>query len=227
MSEFIEQAAPAAPEETASVGQIGDEDRMMPEGWTEDEDLFADEAEDGAGAEDALPPREEAPEAAPTTGQTPAADAKLRFTARLDHEDRQVELDPGELPGLWQKAQVTERAQRRLRELSELKQAEGGRDLGAETEELLRVFPEMRGRSIPNEVVLDSLRGRRPLTAAFAAWTERQHRQELEALRREYSRRAAGQSAAQRAPVRGVSGGGGADTRPADPFLSGFNSDKW
>ena len=224
MSDFIEQAAPAAPEETASVGQIGDEDRMMPEGWTEDEDLFADEAEDGAGAEDALPPREEAPAAAPTTGQTPAADAKLRFTARLDHEDRQVELDPGELPELWQKAQVTERAQRRLRELSELKQAEGGRDLGAETEELLRVFPEMRGRSIPNEVVLDSLRGRRPLTAAFAAWTEKQHRQELEALRREYSRRSAGQSAAQRAAVRGVSGGGGADTRPADPFLAGFNS---
>ena len=227
MSDFIEQAAPAAPEETASVGQIGDEDRMMPEGWTEDEDLFADEAEDGAGAEDALPPREEAPAAAPTTGRMPATDAKLRFTARLDHEDRQVELDPGELPELWQKAQVTERAQRRLRELSELKQAEGGRDLGAETEELLRVFPEMRGRSIPNEVVLDSLRGRRPLTAAFAAWTEKQHRQELEALRREYGRRSAGQSAAQRAPVRGVSGGGGADTRPTDPFLSGFNSDKW
>ena len=200
---------------------------MMPEGWTEDEDLFADEAEDGAGAEDALPPREEAPAAAPTTGRMPATDAKLRFTARLDHEDRQVELDPGELPELWQKAQVTERAQRRLRELSELKQAEGGRDLGAETEELLRVFPEMRGRSIPNEVVLDSLRGRRPLTAAFAAWTEKQHRQELEALRREYGRRSAGQSAAQRAPVRGVSGGGGADTRPTDPFLSGFNSDKW
>ncbi|MBR5342894.1 MAG: hypothetical protein IK149_03245 [Oscillospiraceae bacterium] len=214
MSDNIEQAASAAPEE----------DILLPEGWTEDEDLFSEDTADDEEGEESLLPRAEAPETAPTTGESPAADAKLRFTARVDHEDRQVELDASELPALWQKAQATERAQRRLRELSELKQAEGGRDLGAETEELLRVFPEMRGRSIPNEVVLDALRGKRPLTAAFAAWTEKQHRKELLSLQRENSRREAGQSAARRAPVRGVSGGGGADTRPADPFLSGFNS---
>lgn len=215
MSEHIEQAASAAP----------DEDVLLPEGWTEDEDLFAeDTADEEEGQDNSLLPRAEAPETAPTTGGSPAADAKLRFTARVDHEDRQVELDASELPAIWQKAQATERAQRRLRELSELKQAEGGRDLGAETEELLRVFPEMRGRSIPNEAVLDALRGKRPLTAAFAAWTEKQHRKELLALQRENSRREAGQNAARRAPVRGVSGGGGADTRPADPFLAGFNS---
>lgn len=212
MSEIIEQAA-AAPEE----------DVLLPEGYTEDEDIFAGAADAESAA---LPPRPEAPEEVPTTGSEPAAGQKLRFTARVDHEDREVELDESELPALYQKAQATDRAQRRLRELSDLRQAEAGRDLGAEAEELLRVFPEMQGRSIPTEVVLESLRGARSLTAAFAAYTERQHRQEIAALRRENERREAGQRAARRAPVRGVSGGG-VESKPADPFLSGFNSDRW
>ena len=201
------------------------EDLLLPEGWTEDEDLFADAAADGGEDGDALPPREEPAETAPTTGESTAASPKLRFTARVDHEDREVELDESELPALWQKAQATERAQRRLRELSELKEADAARDLGAEAEELLRVFPEMRGRSIPTEVVLESLNGKRSLTAAFAAWNERQHRAELDRLRRENGRREAGKRAAERAPVRGVSGGGGPDTRPADPFLAGFDAE--
>ena len=215
MSAHIEEAA-AAPEE----------DLLLPEGWTEDEDLFAGEAAEG-GEDESLPPREESAEAAPTTGESTPASPKLRFTARVDHEDREVELDESELPVLWQKAQATERAQRRLRELSELKEADAARDLGAEAEELLRVFPEMQGRSIPTEVVLESLRGKKTLTAAFAAWNERQHREALESLRRENRRRDAGRRAAERAPVRGVSGGGSADTRPGDPFLAGFDSDAW
>ena len=215
MSEQIEQTA--APEE----------DLLLPEGWTEDEDLFADAAADGDEDGDALPPREEPTATAPTTGESTAASPKLRFTARVDHEDREVELEQSELPALWQKAQATERAQRRLRELSELKEADAARDLGAEAEELLRVFPEMQGRSIPTEVVLESLNGKKSLTAAFAAWNERQHRTELERLRRENGRREAGKRAAERAPVRGVSGGGGAEPRPADPFLAGFDSDRW
>jgi len=216
MSEHIEQAA-AAPEE----------DLLLPEGWTEDEDIFAGKAANEGTEGEALPPREKTPETAPTKGESPAASPKLRFTARVDHEDRQVELEESELPELYQKAQATERAQRRLRELSALKQADAARDLGAEAEELLRVFPEMHGRSIPTEVVLESLRGKKTLTAAFAAWNEQQHRAELEQLRRENGRREAGRRAAERAPVRGVSGGGGTDTRPADPFLAGFDSDSW
>ena len=214
MSEIIEQAASAAPES----------DVLLPEGWTEDEDLFAGEAEEDAAGGAAPPPREEPTETAPATGESTAASPKLRFTARVDHEDRQVELDESELPAIWQKAQITERAQRRLRELSELRSAESGRDLGAEAEELLRVFPGMQGRSIPTEVVLESLRGKKSLTAAFAAWTERQHEKELQALRRESSRREAGQIAAGRAPVRGVSTGGSTGQKAADPFLAGFNS---
>lgn len=49
---------------------------------------------------------------APTTGQQDApAGSKLRFKARVDHQDRDVELDESELPGLYQRAQITERAQ--------------------------------------------------------------------------------------------------------------------
>ena len=211
MSEQIEQIGQtAAPEE----------DLLLPEGWTEGEDIFAGEAADGGEDGDALPPREEPTETAPITGESTAASPKLRFTARVDHEDRQSEL-----PALYQKAQATERAQRRLRELSELKEADAARDLGAEAEELLRVFPEMQGRSIPNEVVLESLRGKKSLTAAFAAWNERQHREALEALRRENGRRLAGRRAAERAPVHGVSGGGSAEPRPGDPFLAGFDAE--
>ena len=54
MSEHIEEAA-AAPEE----------DLLLPEGWTEDEDLFAGSADDGEDGPEALPPREDAPEEAP------------------------------------------------------------------------------------------------------------------------------------------------------------------
>lgn len=215
MSELFEQTA-SAPEE----------DLLLPEGWTEDEDLFAEASPESGEGGNAPPPREEPAATAPTTGESTPASPKLRFTARVDHEDRQVELDESELPAIWQKAQATERAQRRLRELSGLKTAEAGRDLGAEAEELLRVFPGMRGRSIPTEAVLESLRGKKSLTAAFAAWTERQHERELQALRRENERREAGRGAADRAPVRGVSGGGAAQ-KPGDPFLAGFNSDSW
>ena len=209
MSEYSEQMPAAA------------EDVLLPEGWTEDEDLFAAEAEDGA-AENAGP-QENVPEEAPATGRR-AAGSKLRFTARVDHEDREVELDENELPDLYQKAQATERAQRRLRELSALKEAGAERDLAAEAEELLTVFPQMRGRSIPTEVVLESLRGKKPLTAAFAAWSEKQHEAELAALRRENDRREAASRAASHAPVRGAAGGSVRE-KPADPFLSGFNAE--
>lgn len=81
MSEQIEQTA--APEE----------DLLLPEGWTEDEDLFAGEAAGDGEDGDALPPREEPAATAPITGESTAASPKLRFTARVDHEDREVELD--------------------------------------------------------------------------------------------------------------------------------------
>ena len=48
---------------------------------------------------------------APTTGQQGMAPGKLKFKARVDHQDRDVEVDESDLPNLYQKAQITERAQ--------------------------------------------------------------------------------------------------------------------
>ena len=138
-----------------------DEDVMLPEGWGENDDIFADpetwtgaagadesgaaQAGDngGAGLEtdpEPAPTTEQA--AAPTTGQqetggveTPAEDnsapttgqepkagehKKLKFTAKIDREDREVELDESELPGVYQRAQNHDRAQSKLAQLSPL-----------------------------------------------------------------------------------------------------------
>lgn len=246
MDPVVESPAPT-PEETP----------LLPEGWTEAEDLFsepspadpaeaerspdaglfgASETADDAGER----PDTEADAALPTTESAQKSPAKLRFTARVDHRDRLVELDESELPALYQKAQVTERTQKRLKELSaalgetSLREAaeapaaapDAPRDFGRETEELLAVFPQMRGRSLPTEVVLASLRDGRSLTAAFAEYSERQHQAELSALREERRVSRQNDSASRRSPVRGTAGGG-AEPKPSDPFLAGFESERW
>lgn len=116
------------------------EDTMLPEGWTEDDDIFA--AEDWSGDAQADAPAEdpvqdtvetvgepvgspttetrEAPgdhsgaESAPTTEPPKAAPNKLKFTARVDRADVDVEVEESELPTLYQKAQVTDRVQAKL-----------------------------------------------------------------------------------------------------------------
>lgn len=53
----------------------------------------------------------------PTTEEEPAEQAKpgkLRFKARIDHEDVDAEIDESELPNLYQKATATDRYQAKL-----------------------------------------------------------------------------------------------------------------
>ena len=52
-----------------------------------------------------------------TTGQEQAPSETLRFSAVVDHEKRDVELDKSELPAVWQKAQVTDRVQNKLKQI--------------------------------------------------------------------------------------------------------------
>ncbi len=58
----------------------------------------------------------------PTTEGEPAAaepvSNKLRFKARVDHEDTDVEIDESDLPAIYQKSTVTDRYQKRLAEVS-------------------------------------------------------------------------------------------------------------
>lgn len=130
--------------ETAAV----DEDVILPEGWTGEADLFDDSDEDdffdeeetaedtqtgeepttaqtaapvsadeaeGSAQEFGTPTTENAaPEAEPTSAR------KFRFSARVDHEDQEVEVDENDLPGIWQRAAVTERYQKRLDKVSPL-----------------------------------------------------------------------------------------------------------
>lgn len=128
-----------------------DEDVLLPDGWAEGDDIFAEEDWSGDTEQTDEPAAEpeqtaeedvtEAPGQAPTTEpengesgedgadqaeapttEQPAEDAhkKLKFTARVDRADLDVEVDESELPTLYQKAQVVDRVQAKLARVSPL-----------------------------------------------------------------------------------------------------------
>ncbi|MBQ1789292.1 MAG: hypothetical protein II008_03870 [Oscillospiraceae bacterium] len=129
-------------EENEMITSIEEElEPLLPDGWTEKDDIFTPETwgaaqtdEPAAQTPEQGPEETEEPDAkeAPTTEQTEAnADQsvteeapteaegqpqpeeqtprKLKFKARVDREDSDVELDESEVPALWQKAQVADR----------------------------------------------------------------------------------------------------------------------
>lgn len=128
-----------------------DNDPILPEGWTEQDDIFSDnwggetneeedffadaepsfeEVEDEPAEQEptTAPKQQDAPtETAeetteetepPTTEETEPAQEpvgnKLRFKARIDHEDVDAEIDEQDLPTIYQKAIATERYQQKL-----------------------------------------------------------------------------------------------------------------
>lgn len=97
-----------------------DPDRTAEEGTEEPKGTPTTESADGSGVS------EDGQEGAPTTepAQEPSA-KKLKFTARVDRADLDVEVDESELPTLYQKAQVTDRVQAKLARLTpQLEKAE-------------------------------------------------------------------------------------------------------
>lgn len=90
------------------------------------------------------------------------------------------------------------------------------RDFSAEAEALLTAFPDMAGKSLPEEVVSECVQNGVPLVRAYAAYRERSARSRYEELRRN-------SDSASRAPVRAVSMGAPVENAPADPFLLGLN----
>lgn len=114
-----------------------DDSPILPEGWTEDQDIFADDepsaldsveddttdttpVDDGAApateqsqseAEDAAT-GEEAPATETEPQETPVN--KIRFKAKVDRNDIDVELDESELPGVYERAYATDRYKERL-----------------------------------------------------------------------------------------------------------------
>lgn len=137
-----------------STTVLDDDDVILPEGYAEGDDIFdqdswtggtqADEPEEVepvSAVQESTAEHEDAPttehdegsgvpedgqKGAPTTepGQEPSA-KKLKFTARVDRADLDVEVDESELPTLYQKAQVTDRVQAKLARLTpQLEKAE-------------------------------------------------------------------------------------------------------
>ena len=141
-----------------------DNEAILPEGWTEGDNIFDEKHWSGASGEtseednffededdvlgeetaagdtaeseapttepkDTTTPTEPAEgegeeEEAPTTEtETPAQEPtsnKLRFKARVDHEDVEAEIDESDLPTLYQKATATDRYQAKLAKVSPL-----------------------------------------------------------------------------------------------------------
>lgn len=93
-----------------------------PEEETAAEGTPAPTPEQGTAPGDAGVQQQEAPTPEPAAEGTPH---KLKFKARVDRQDLDVEVDEGELPTIWQKAQATDRAQAKLAKLSpQLEKAE-------------------------------------------------------------------------------------------------------
>lgn len=101
------------------------------------------------------------------------------------------------------------------------------RDFKAEVADLLRAHPELRGTTLPDSVISACVVNGMPLTSAFESYKRQQSEAENKAIKAENKRLKQNADAASRAPVRGVSKGGPAGAEPEDPFLMGFNSDRW
>ena len=117
---------------------VWDEDEMiLPEGGLdiddlstgEDDSYFGDDQDDDEvsqepdGAEKAAPTTEQSETAATgeTQAETPTTEAqpekmptKLKFTAKIDRKDQEMELDFTELPGIYQRAQNYDRLQKKF-----------------------------------------------------------------------------------------------------------------
>jgi len=225
------------------------------------------------------------PEAAPTTEQASGGEdnKKLKFKARVDREDLDVEMDESDLPAMYQKSQNHDRMSKRLsdadaeakslgfadvqdmlkrmaaaRQESEVKRltddgvhedvardlvqrkmsvpeqnkepaqeptrVQSRRDYQSEIQELTRAHPELVGKQLPDEVLREAMNGKN-MSVAYAEYGMRQAQAEAESLRKQMAIHNQNAAAAARAPVKGTVGGGAPDTKPADLFLQGFNSD--
>lgn len=126
-----------------------EEETILPDGWTENEDFFSDtwagaeETEEDdffADESDGDTPETEDPTTDPETQGAPVTEGegegtephttettdpeqepvsnKLRFKARIDHEDVDAEIDESDLPAIYQKATATDRYQQKLAKIN-------------------------------------------------------------------------------------------------------------
>ena len=90
---------------------------------------------------------------------------------------------------------------------------------------LRTLYPEAADTPLPAEV-LNTYRAGGDIVGAYAAYKSKADADSIAALRAENEALKRNQASTQRAPVRGVAGGG-VESKAEDPFLAGFNRDTW
>ena len=163
-----------------------DESEEDPEQESEDGETSEDEDPAPTTEQDETPddngePQEEAPTTEQVTEEKP--NTKLKFRARVDREDRDVEMDESELPTVYQKAQATDRYQAKLAKMSPMldKAERLSRSLGYENLEAMLNSAEenylsaevkrLVGEGVHEEVAKDMV-ARRMASAAAAESTQ-------------------------------------------------------
>ena len=108
-----------------------------------------------------------------------------------------------------------------------------GRDFRSEAILLLQLFPELKGKEIPDEVLKASIENNEPLAVTYKKYADEKakavndaNKAEAKKLKKDNKILKQNAEAASRAPVRGVARGGPVqDPEDDDPFLKGFNAD--
>ena len=161
-------------EEPAQESEVGE--------TSEDEDP-APTTEQDTDSDDSGEAQEEAPTTEQETDTKP--NSKLKFRARVDHEDHDVELDESELPTVYQKAQNHDRAQAKLAKVSPMldKAERLSRSLGYENLEAMLASAEenylsaevkrLVGEGVHEEVAKDMVARKMAASAAAAPAAEK------------------------------------------------------
>lgn len=108
-------------------------------------------------------------------------------------------------------------------DLEETPTKAGGRDFKPEVADLLQVYPELKGKTLPQEVIDTALKGE-TLLVAYSKYTQQKTKADNDRLSKENKTLRQNAEAAKRAPVRGTAKGGATGETANDPFLEGFNS---
>lgn len=107
--------------------------------------------------------------------------------------------------------------------------SQSGPDFKIQVAELFKLRPELKStlKTLPQEVVTDVVENNTPLRVAYAEYEAKQLKAENERIRREKEILAQQADSASRAPVRGATDRKDDKGEPEDPFLNGFNRQRW
>jgi hypothetical protein len=98
------------------------------------------------------------------------------------------------------------------------------KDFRAQVKQLKAIFPDFK--SMPTEVMTAYENGA-DLMSAYSAYRVREAEKASQAVKKENRILKQNAASAAKAPVRGVSGGGATGVKKENPFLKGFDSDRW